>query len=159
MVAAAGADHLEYLVVAVLDTAVHDADRLFPQDSLVAVAELTGRRECYDLIRRPDQPQVTTIARLRYRDSGRSATCRRVKEAGTAHLTHHQEVGPVTTGSGAATVLSHDGKHGSGPAAVRTSSEPAGGELRDFRPPRPRPLANLVTDGVPGRGKDGHGAT
>jgi hypothetical protein len=44
MIAAAGADQLEHVGVAALDTAVHDADRLVPQDRLAAVAGLTSGR-------------------------------------------------------------------------------------------------------------------
>src|SRR2546421_12952390 len=44
MIAAAGADHLVHAGVATLDTAVHDADRLAPQDRLAAVTGLTGGR-------------------------------------------------------------------------------------------------------------------
>ena len=43
MIAAARADQLIHVGVAALDTAVHDADRLAPQDRLAAVTGLTGR--------------------------------------------------------------------------------------------------------------------
>ena len=39
MIAAAGADQLVPVGVAALDTAVHDADRLVPQDRLAAATE------------------------------------------------------------------------------------------------------------------------
>ena len=44
MIAAAGADQLIHAGIAALATAVHDADRLAPQERLAAVTGLTGRR-------------------------------------------------------------------------------------------------------------------
>jgi hypothetical protein len=84
VVAAAGADHLEYLVVAALDAVVHDAYRLFPQDGLAAVAGLTGKWGCCDLARDDAQPRVPVIAVLRYGGRFRSATRRGVRGARTA---------------------------------------------------------------------------
>ena len=43
-IAAAGADELIHVVVAALDTAVHDAGRLAPQNAAGAVAGLPGER-------------------------------------------------------------------------------------------------------------------
>src|SRR5690242_16151958 len=43
MIAAGGGDQLIHGGVAALDAAVHDADRLTPQERLTAVARLTGR--------------------------------------------------------------------------------------------------------------------
>jgi hypothetical protein len=88
--------------VAALDTAVHDADWLAPQDRLVAVTGLTGGQGRHDPLSRDARPPVTAIAGTRSGDSGRtdsrSATRRRVRGVRTAHLIHHQEVGPTTTG-------------------------------------------------------------
>ena len=101
-IATAGADQLIHAGVAALDTAVHDADRLAPQDRLAAVTGLTGGQGCRDPLSRDAQPPVTAIAGTRCGDSrradSRSATRRRVRGVRTAHLTHHQEVGPATTG-------------------------------------------------------------
>src|SRR5690348_7913132 len=87
IIAAAGADHLVHAGVAALDTAVHDADRLAPQDRLAAVTRLTGRRRCHDPLSRDAQPPGTAIARTWYGDSGRadsrSATRRSVRGART----------------------------------------------------------------------------
>ena len=113
MIAAAGADQLVHVGVAALDTAVHGADRLVPDDRLAAVARLAGRRGCRGLRRRDAQPPVTVIAGMRRGDSGRAGSRpvarRSVRGARTAQLTHHQEVvGPATTGSGAVTLFSLD---------------------------------------------------
>ena len=102
MIAAAGADDLEHVVVAALEAAVHDADRLAAQDRPAAVAGLAGGRGCHNLFRHDAQPRVTAITGTRYRDSGRmggrSATRRRVRDTRTAHSVHRQEVGLATTG-------------------------------------------------------------
>ena len=87
--------------VAALDAAVHDADRLAPQDRPAAVTGLTGGRRCHDLLSHDAQPPVTAIrGRGAETAAGRKrpAIRRRVRGARTAHLTHHQEVGPATTG-------------------------------------------------------------
>ena len=101
-IAAAGADQLIHVGVAALDTAVHDADRLAPQDRLAAVTGLAGGQGCRDPLSRDAQPPVAAIAGTRCGDSGRtdsrSATRRRVRGTRTAHLTHRQEVAPATTG-------------------------------------------------------------
>ena len=69
-------------------------------------------RGCHDLLSRDAQPPVTAIAGMRCGDSARTdsrpATRRRVRGTRTAQLTHHHEVGPATTESGAATLLSLD---------------------------------------------------
>jgi hypothetical protein len=101
-IAAAGADQLIHAGVAALDTAVHDADRLAPQDRLAAVTGLTGGRRWHDPLSRDAQPPVTAIAGTWSGDSGRadsrSAARRSVRGARIAHLTHRQDVGPATTG-------------------------------------------------------------
>jgi len=101
-IAAAGADQLIHAGVAALDAAVHDADRLAPQDRLAAVAGLTGGWGCHDVLRHDAQPPVTAIGGTRCGDADRaaswSATHRRVRGARTAHSTHRQDVGPATTG-------------------------------------------------------------
>src|SRR5690242_21361366 len=103
MIAATGADQLIHVGVAALDTAVDDADRLTPQDRLTAVTGLTGGRRCHDPLSRNAQPPVTASTGTWCGDSGRadsrSATRRSVRGARTAHSTHHQEVGPATTGA------------------------------------------------------------
>ena len=103
-IAAAGADHLVHAGVATLGMAVHDADRLAPQDRLAAVAGPTGRRGCHDLLRHDAQPPVTALTGTRCRDSGRAGngTSHDVRIARTAHSTHRQAMIPVLPGSGAA---------------------------------------------------------
>ena len=112
MIAAVGADQLVHVGVAAHDAAAHDADRLAPQDRLAAVTGLTGGRGCRDLFSRDAQPPVTAIAGMRCGDSARTdsrpATRRRVRGTRTAQLTHHHEVGPATTVSGAMALLSPD---------------------------------------------------
>ena len=92
MIAAVGADHLVHAGVAILGTAVRDAGRLAPQDRLAAVTGLTGGRGCHDPLRHDAQPPVTA--------DSRSGTRRRVRDARTAQLAHHQDVGHATTGVG-----------------------------------------------------------
>lgn len=96
VIAAAGADQLIHVGVAALDTAVHDADRLFPQDGLVAVAGLTGGRGCRNLLRHDVQPRVRAPTGTRYGDSGQMASqfvTRRIVEAvRTGHSIHRQAV-------------------------------------------------------------------
>jgi hypothetical protein len=102
MIAAAGADHLVHAGAATLDTAVHDAGRLAPQDRLATVTGLTGGRGCHDRFRHDAQPPVTAIAGMRCGDSARTdrrpGTRRRVRGARAAQLAHHQEVGRAATG-------------------------------------------------------------
>jgi hypothetical protein len=68
MIAAGGAYQLIHGGVAALDAAVHDADRLAPQERLTAVTGMTGGRGCHGPLGR---------------DNHRS-----VRGAGSAHLTH-----------------------------------------------------------------------
>ena len=88
-IAAVGADQLIHVGVAALDPAVHDADRLAPQDRLATVTGLTGGQGCHDPLSRDAQPPVTAIAGMRSGDSARtdsrSATPRRVRGVRTAH--------------------------------------------------------------------------
>src|SRR6266571_8159356 len=67
-----------------------------------AVAGLTGGRGRHNLLRHDAQPRVTAITGTQYGDSGRTgsrpATHLRVRGTRTAHSSHHQEVGPATTG-------------------------------------------------------------
>jgi hypothetical protein len=60
MIAAAGIDELVHAGVAA-NTAIHDADRLVPQERRTAVAGLTGERGCHDILRLEAQPRVTAI--------------------------------------------------------------------------------------------------
>jgi hypothetical protein len=89
MIAAAGTDDLEHVIVAALDTAVHDADRLEAQDRPDAVTGLTGRGGFHDFLGHDTQVPVTVIAGTRYGDSGRrdirSAIRRGIRVARTAH--------------------------------------------------------------------------
>ena len=91
MIAAVRADDLIHAGVAALDTAVHDADRLVPQDRLAAVAGLTGGRGCHDGLGHDAQPRITVITRARCRDSGRTGASHNVRITRTAHSTHRQE--------------------------------------------------------------------
>jgi len=95
MIAAAGADQLIHVGVAALDLAVDDADRLAAQDDPAAVAGLAGGRGCRNLVRHDAEPRVAVLTGTRYGDNGRFAIRRIVR---TAHLTHRQELDPVTTG-------------------------------------------------------------
>jgi hypothetical protein len=144
IIAAGGADQLVHVGVTALDTAAHDADRLAPQDRLAAVTGLAGGRGCRHLLSRDAQPPVTAIAGMRRGDSARTgsrpATRRRVRSARTAQLTHHHEVGPATTVSGAVALLSLDDNM---QAVQKTCPVDSGGRLMpghvevqvSFRPP------------------------
>ena len=96
-IAAAGADQLIHVGISAFDAAVHEADRLAPQDRLAAVAGLTGGPGCHGVLRHDAQPPVTAIGGTSCGDSGRadsrSAARRRVRGARTAHSTHRQDVG------------------------------------------------------------------
>jgi hypothetical protein len=48
MISAVRADDLIPVGVAAFETAIHDADRLTPQDRLAAMAWLAGERGCRD---------------------------------------------------------------------------------------------------------------
>ena len=74
-----------------LRTAVHDADRLAPQDRPAAVAGPAGGRGCHDGLRRKAQPRITAITRARCGDRGRTGTSHDVRIARSAHSTHRQE--------------------------------------------------------------------
>ena len=91
MIAAVRADDLVHVGVAAFETAVHDADRLAPQDRPAAVAGLAGGRGRHDGLGHQAQPRITAITRARCRDRGRTATGHDVRIAGTAHSTHRQE--------------------------------------------------------------------
>jgi hypothetical protein len=69
IVAAAGADEFEHAGVAAFEAAIHDADRLAPDERRPAVAGLTGKRECQVSVRLYAQPWVTAMVRLRPGDS------------------------------------------------------------------------------------------
>ena len=60
-IAAAGADELIHVVVAALDTAVHDAGRLTPQERRGAVAGLPGERGPGDAVGSGMHRRVTAI--------------------------------------------------------------------------------------------------
>jgi hypothetical protein len=94
MIAAAGADQLIRVGVAALDAAVHDADRLVPQDRLAAVAGLTGGRGCHDGLRHNAQLRIAAITRARCRDGGWTGTSHDVRITRTAHSAHRQEEMP-----------------------------------------------------------------
>ena len=91
MIAAVRADDLVHVGVAAFETAVHDADRLAPQDRPAAVAGLAGGRGRHDGLGHHAQPRITAITRARCRDRGRTATGHDVRIARTAHSTHRQE--------------------------------------------------------------------
>ena len=63
-IAAAGADEFIHVVVAALDTAVHDAGRLVPQDRRGAVAGLPGERGHGDAAEPGTHPWVTAVMRM-----------------------------------------------------------------------------------------------
>jgi hypothetical protein len=60
-IAAAGADELIHVVVAALDTAVHDAGRLTPQERRGAVAGLPGERGPGDAVGSGTHPRATAL--------------------------------------------------------------------------------------------------
>ena len=62
-IAAAGADELIYVVVAALDTAVHDAGRLSPQERRGAMTGPPGERRHGDAVEPDTHPRVTAIMR------------------------------------------------------------------------------------------------
>jgi hypothetical protein len=74
MIAAVRADDLIHVGVAAFETAVHDADRLAPQDRPSAVAGLTGGRGCHGGLGHDVQPRITVITRARCRNGGRTGT-------------------------------------------------------------------------------------
>jgi len=63
-IAAAGADELIHVVVAAIDTAIHDAGRLAPQDRRGAMAALPGKRRHGDAVEPGTHPWVTAIMRV-----------------------------------------------------------------------------------------------
>jgi hypothetical protein len=101
-IAAAGADELIHVVVAALDTAVHDAGRLVPQERRGAVAGLPGERGHGDTAEPGRHPRVTAIMGVRCSDGrrmgDRSGTGHGVRDARTAHSTHRQAVVPAAAG-------------------------------------------------------------
>lgn len=101
-IAAAGADELIHVVVAALDTAVHDAGRLAPQERREAVAGLPGERGHGDAAEPGTHPRVTAIMGAQCRDGrrmgNRSGTGPDVRGARTAHSTHRQAVVPPAAG-------------------------------------------------------------
>jgi len=108
MIAAVRADDLIHAGVAAFETAIHDADRLAPNERRPAMARLTGKRDCH-AVKLAAQPRVTAIVRARGWDGGRtdskSGTGHGVR---TVHSTHRQAVVPALPGSGAACPLSPD---------------------------------------------------
>ncbi len=110
-IAAAGADKLIHVVVAALDTAVHDAGRLIPQERRGAVAGLPGERGPGDAIGSGTHPRVTAIMGT-WRGDGRrmcnwSGTGHDVRGAKTAHLAHRQVVVPPATGVWSSDIAYH----------------------------------------------------
>ena len=101
-IAAVGADELIHVVVAALDTAVHDSGRLVPQERRGAVAGLPGERGHGDAAEPGTHPRVTAIMGARCRDGrrmgNRSGTGHGVRGARTAHSTHRQAVVPAAAG-------------------------------------------------------------
>jgi hypothetical protein len=71
MIAAAGADELEHVSISAVEAAVHDADRLAPQERRLAVAGLTCKRGCHVARCVDAQPRVTLIAPARCSDGAR----------------------------------------------------------------------------------------
>src|SRR5437868_14028381 len=71
-IAAAGADELIHVVIAALDTAIHDAGRLVPQDRRRAVAGLPGERRHGDTVERGTHRRVTAITRAESGDGRRT---------------------------------------------------------------------------------------
>jgi len=63
MIAAARADELIHVVVAAVDTVVHAAVRLVPQERRAAVAGLTGERDRAGNVGPGTQPRVTAVMR------------------------------------------------------------------------------------------------
>jgi hypothetical protein len=120
MVAAAGADELKHVGVAVFEAAVHDAVRLAPQERRPAVAGLTGKRRYQGAVGRDAQPRVTAIVRARCGDGGRADSRPGARVARTAHSTHRQAVVPAAAGVCCNEVHYHEMIHAG--AAQRMSS-------------------------------------
>ena len=100
-ITATGADELIHVVVAALDTPVHDAGRLVPQERRGAVAGLPGERGHGDAAEPGMHPRVTAMgARCRdgRRMGDRSGTGHGVRDARTAHSTHRRAVVPAAAG-------------------------------------------------------------
>jgi hypothetical protein len=101
-IAAAGADELIHVVVAALDTAVHDAGRLVPQKCRGAVAGLPGERGPGDAVGSGTHRRVTAIMGAWCGDGrrmcNRSGTGHDARGAKTAHSAHRQVVVPPATG-------------------------------------------------------------
>ena len=110
-ITAAGADELIHVVVAALDTAVHDAGRLVPQERRGAVAGLPGERGHGDAVEPGTYPRVTAIMGARCRDGrrmgNRSGTGHDVRGARTAHSTHRQAVVPAAAGGWSSDIVTH----------------------------------------------------
>jgi hypothetical protein len=106
MVAAAGADELEQAGVAAFEAAVHDADWLAPHHRRLAMAGLTGKRECHHAVGFDAQPRIAAIAWPGCGDGGRtdprSGSRDDIGVARSAHSSHRQAVVvPALPGSGA----------------------------------------------------------
>jgi hypothetical protein len=110
-IAAAGADELIHVVVAALDTAVHDAGRLSPQERRGAVAGLPGERGPGDAVGSGTHPRVTAIMEAWCGDGrrmcNRSGTGHDVRGAKTAHSAHRQVVVPLATGVWSSDIAYH----------------------------------------------------
>jgi hypothetical protein len=72
MVAATGADELKHAGMAAVEAAVHDADRLAPDECRPAVTGLPGKRRCHDAVRLYAQPRVTAPGRAQRGDGTRT---------------------------------------------------------------------------------------
>jgi hypothetical protein len=89
-IAAAGTDEFIHVVVAAMDTAVHDASRLVSEDRQGAVAGLTGAWKRVSDVRPGTRPRVRAFTGAQCGDGRRAGTGHDVRGARTAHSTHRQ---------------------------------------------------------------------
>ena len=74
IIAAVGTDEFIHAVVAAVDAAVDDADRLVPQERRASVARLTGERDRDGGAGPGTQPRVTAVMGARCGDGGRTGS-------------------------------------------------------------------------------------
>jgi hypothetical protein len=101
MIAAARADQLIHVGIAAFEMAVHDTDRLAPQERRAAVAGLTGEGDGVSDVGSGTPPRVTAIMGARSGDGGRTGSrfgaVYGVKVARISHCAHRQAVVPAAT--------------------------------------------------------------
>lgn len=130
MIAAAGADDLEYLGVAAFETAVHDADRLAPHVRRHAVAGLSGSWEHVGVIGTGTQPRITAGIRTRRGDGGRIGAVHGAGTARTARGAPPRMVVLAAAGARSSDVLfSHNDNEQALPFRYRPKSSPSAAAL------------------------------